>query len=486
MTTITQMQIKEEDLTMNNGSKVIKKYPNVLFNEINTEKGLERIFKSSCIKKFEIQHRDSNLKIITGVLNSESEFTRQYFEIKLEPHKTSPPQTKIHLTISDEPFEFTPKYQKQMQKQTKNNYKYGTIAALGFIAILIPAGILSSGYFISEDEYIKNTSSTLSDLEKQIATAELYRDLNEHETAYKIYEKTRLENPGNVKLALESNLALDKTHNYNQLSREFNSQIIIDANYIPNPENPEKTTLQVLFYPEGTDKSGILIPRTNPGKITLSDIVTKDIIPAIVYSVDSQYPTIVYSKSLDSKPQITDAETLDSIDVQDKIFITPGKLPHPDAKVILSEYGYTREYQYGKNGPLVVYPYGVSSTEDLPAVVFPERGFYPHILTIESISEKRIFPIDYNSDQLAKMPPNTVYNQNNNSITTKYTDIIFEDSIKDTRLLSQINPNIPIRIFPNGPDSIPIKYPAGLDFNQVVELPEANMDHKELSEKTRK
>ena len=243
----------------------------------------------------------------------------------------------------------------------------------------------------------------------------------------------------------------------------------MDPNY-PDPVQPDKFIVQALFYPEGYGGPAILLPRTNDGKSTLDvslDTISENHVAAIVYPANSQYPSIVYSQSSDLKPQVMDSEYFELTDPQNDIVVTPGKLTHPDARFIISTTEFFLEYQTGKDGPLVVYPYGISDTEDLPALVFPERKFYPFIITMRSASGDVLpVPVDYTDDQLAALTPNMVSSHNGKFI--QYIDLIFENGVDDNSILSQINPDIPIRIFPNGPDSTPISYPAGLSFSRTI------------------
>ena len=424
-----------------------KKIPQI-FTQSKTLKEIQSVVYTNTISK----------KFLEGDIKFTSEnFQKLHFLMELTSKENN--VVIIDLAIGLEK-EFVI-IKKRIQQTNANLLKIGTVAVIALIAILIPTGMMP----LFSDSVTKESGNLpilLSDTEQQLATAELYLSLSEPETALRIYEKVRQENSNNAESILGSRISISEIQNYDQLLRDSDSWIIIDPNYVSDPKNPDNTILQASFYPEGPEESGILIPRTNTGKITLDislDTITENILPAIVYPVDSHYPAVIFSKTLDKLPSIATAKSVNSNDLKDNIVVIPGKLTNPDAIFIPSDHKPSLEYHNGKDGQLVVYPYGVSNTKDLPALVFPERSFYPRIITMAPLSSGYMsLPTDYNFDQLAKTVSNPLPSSNE---SRHYIDLIFENGIKDTSIFSQINPNIPVRIFPNGPTSIPIEYPAG-------------------------
>jgi len=457
-----------------------------IYRILSNSKKVKNSFLSSCLDDSILT--DLELKITdyvpcslieyAAISRSKSIRMNIVFELKMIKHNLS----KVHATCTSSHIDtyfpptrshvmctFEEQYKQQKEKSTKKNYKYGTIAAIALVALFIPSGILASDFLTEESQ---KTSTLLSESEQALATAGLYNSIGEHSKAFEIYYDILQKNPDDVNFMIGLKLSLSEIQNYDSLLISYNSLIVVDPNY-PDPVNPDKTILQVLFYPDGPDGPGILIPRTNTGNNSLDvpfDTITDNVISAIVYPVDSKYPAVLYSESLDVKPQIISVESLQSLDTQNHILVIPGQLTNPDAKFIPFHNKPPLEYQMGQDGPLVVYPYGISNTEDLPALIFPDRSFNPRIITMNPLSGKGIdFPADYTFDQSANIVSNILVSNSDKS--TPYLDFIFENGIKDADILSQINPNMPVRIFPNGADSIPIEYPAGLGFSQSITFP---------------
>ena len=456
----------------------VKKLEDNLFTRV--AKKLQEIGASLTI---DITYKKPN-KIIYGKLGVSQEFQNilptMFFNLSFEPISNS--STRVFLKTSYDKNDLTEQYLDHLEKSTRNKTRIAVITVIALVAIIIPAGIIPLLYDSITENSENIVQPLLSDNELTLATAELYLDLSETETAYRLYEKARLENPDSVESLVGSRLSLTETENYDQLLSKVNSLLVVDQRY-SNPPNSNDVILQASFYPEGLDGPGILIPRTNDGKISLNislDAITENLVPAIVYPVDSQFPTVVYPKSLDTPHKIVSPESIDSVDLQNHIIITPGKLTHPDAKFMPYNHKSSLEYTTGKDGPLIVYPYGISSTEDLPALIFPDEEFYPLRITLKFASGDVVLPDDYTSDQLAKINPNILQAYDNKSV--RYIDIVFENGIPNTDILSQINPNIPVRIFPNGPDSIPIVYPEGLDFSRSSNVPSSEMTNSDSDE----
>ena len=416
-----------------------------LHSQLSDKNILVELFTGKIDQESSVEIQSISSEIISGVLRFL--YVSEYFQIKLEKLNTANPQTQIHLTISDNPFEHTPKYQKQLEKQTRNNNKLAVAAAITLIAIFIPTGILSMPYLT--DESLEKSHTHLSATQQQLATAQQYQDMKEPQTALTIYETARQSDPDNIESINGVRSSLAQIQPYETILRDYDSLLVIAQDDSDNAD-----TLQVSFYPEGINGPEILIPRTNPGdtpSISLESI-TKNTIPAVVYPTDSAYPAVVYPENLGSAPQVMPVDSVDVImTTKEKdgnaTVVIPGQMTHENAKFVVAKGTIPQEYHLGPGGPYVIYPYGISATEDLPALVFPQRMFYPLMVIPNQVSVY---------DQQPEIP---------------YVDITFENEIVDQSALNSLGKNIPVRIFPDGPDSQPVEYPAGLDYTEIVSLP---------------
>ena len=441
---------------MTTTSFIINYDPKVILDHLSDIDNLRNLITVSN-ETIIIQNRSSS--ILSGIINNDCEIFKQYFQIKLEPQNYGS-QTLVALTLSHNPFEFTIAHEKQQEKTKNKNYSIASIAAVALVALLIPTGILAMPY-LTDESLIKETE--LSQSEQHLTTAQLYSTQGQHTKALQLYEEYGQQNPGSIESILGSRLSLAEIQYYDQLLRDYTSLILIDPNYV-DPTTGE-TTLQVLFYPEGVNGPEILVPRTHDFLSISLDSITDNTIPAIVYPQNSEYPAVVYSEDLRTQ-QIGFASLLNSVIAEDSLVVTPGILTSTDAKFILSRGELPLEYHNGPDGPYVVYPYGISNTEDLPALVFPQREYYPLTITAEKVPEG-IIPSDITTSHSESTIPSVLIHSD--SGTVAYTDVVFENGV-DKSVLESYDQNTPVRVFPDGEDSQPIEYPAGLGFVEVVKF----------------
>ncbi len=164
-----------------------------VFSLLRTSEQLRKLFFSGnpilcSFKKYDIILEKVNINKITGnveIINSDSTTSVKYFQINLKQLERPIPQTQIDLQIIDVSPSIIEKYQKQLQKQTKNNYKVATISAIAFVALLIPsAGII----FITTD-YSVNESDILSLDEGRLYLTQQANSDERHEDARYYGEK---------------------------------------------------------------------------------------------------------------------------------------------------------------------------------------------------------------------------------------------------------------------------------------------------------
>ena len=428
-----------------------------IYFQLNDISVLKQLFGYDTRTNVQIHIQTVSQNTISGIIDHL--YVSNYFQIILQPQHDS--KTRIDVTISDNPFEFTQQYIQQQEKTKNKNYSIASIAAVALVALLIPTGILAMPY-LTDESLIKETE--LSQSEQHLTTAQLYSTQGQHTKALQLYEEYGQQNPGSIESILGSRLSLAEIQYYDQLLRDYTSLILIDPNYV-DPTTGE-TTLQVLFYPEGVNGPEILVPRTHDFLSISLDSITDNTIPAIVYPQNSEYPAVVYSEDLRTQ-QIGFASLLNSVIAEDSLVVTPGILTSTDAKFILSRGELPLEYHNGPDGPYVVYPYGISNTEDLPALVFPQREYYPLTITAEKVPEG-IIPSDITTSHSESTIPSVLIHSD--SGTVAYTDVVFENGV-DKSVLESYDQNTPVRVFPDGEDSQPIEYPAGLGFVEVVNFP---------------
>ena len=401
--------------------------PALILSKLSTKAILKKLFDlkspDACIS---IQQRDTDS--IIGTIDVFS--CLLFFKIDVTSSNNPKYKTLLEITTSGEPSTFTLKYEKQLQKQTKNNYKISTIAAVAFVVLLIPSGI-------AINDHIQGYNTTISDTEKLLYLSQQSNN-NDNPKDSIYYADKLLAKQSNIDVAIQVREAYSNLEKYDVLLPQKTSLITI--------ESPD----MVMFYPD-KDKAGFAIPKENNDSFKLDN--SGDI--PIVYPVNGKYPLVLFNEDDQYPPTIISPNSPNyskilSQSSQDESIVQPILRVDVEDNV-----AYAESPVGGTNDPIVVYPYGFG--EDVPVIVFPDQehavttlinNYAPrqnHLVygTQTTVTSEDLVPIEYVEINLNEMENI----QNNNG---------------------------PVRIFPQGPNSLSVEFPFGVDsrplFNYVPSI----------------
>ncbi len=457
-------------------SEKVKYFPkskNIVFQELINIHTLENTFFRKIIKIISSMDAFVTIrlthKIADDVVMGEIEpsdkikttFPKMFFQIHLET--TNNLQTKVILITSDDPFTFTPEYKKQVQKLTRNNYRYATIAAVALVALLIPAGVFAGDGIAADLGIIPSEAEGFNHLAGQAITNGNYQD-GRYYAGQALQQQSSSEPIDRINAFLHLRETYPHTQPHSSAFSTKNSLITI-----------ESSSDIVMFYPE-KDKTGYVIPRHNAEDSLSPFILDYPGDVPIVYPINGQYPTIIFDM-LDptafpiivgpDDPNRPDLLSTDNL--RDRIMVQPPYKTDKDIKINK----YAETFFGGPNDPVAIHPYGFG---DVPVIVFPDQESAAVVLRDSKSGDGDDKPNQDRSQDISGlvyiMDEAQAETTDGSIVPVQYVTVSPED-------LDDIPGNIPVRVFVDGPDHPPVDFPLGTDFRPVIDptyVPDPNDD----------
>ena len=464
-----------------------------------------------------IQNTITNKRIVGNFeySNDDQDKEKVFFQITLKKSDTLSNRTDISLIFSYESKDFLLPEKQQTFKTNQKLFKTGTIAALAIIAIMIPAIMIPTGTipFFSDNFFVnESTKTNLQNIsEQELTNANFYLSMGEIQSAITHYNNALFIDPNNFHVDVKRKIAYTNMHEYQDILRTYESTLVIVPHFDSNSNissSVREIPGQVFFYPDGIDGPELLIPREYPNPTKNFPILLNPKInpnTPIVYPTDLiHYPTVAFSNEFNKFPSFliennVFSENNSKFHPSNKLLVTPMNFNDESKSVELyvsDNHKVKLEYLSGPNGPYIIYPYYLSAENPGPAMIFPDRSFYPFVTispnqfsSLQYALDDRIQKIDseyddnyvfdrfdivtYSSSNLDNPLPVIEYEKiilsaSKNSINHNEFQTI--DDIK-TYLDDKSSQQQSILLYPDGEYNLPAKFPLGLDYLYILEPP---------------